>query len=211
MIDILAFEDRAPMRDSIEMLLNSEEDFNLLHIYSNCQNIVNHVQKHNPNIILMDIDMPEINGIEGVKMVKNNFPDIYIIMLTVFDDEDKIFESIKAGANSYILKKNIPVELVNAIHNTSNGGSSISPGIANKVLNAFRKIETNIEKDIYGLSKRENEVLSYLVKGYSYKMIASENNVSVETIRSHIKNIYIKLQVNSATEAVVKALKNKIV
>lgn len=211
MIKILAYEDRDSMRDSIKMLLSTVIEFNLLEIFGNCKNVLQQIDEFRPDVILMDIDLPGINGIEAVKMIKNKFPELFIIMLTVFEDDDKIFESIKAGANSYILKKNIPMELSSAIINTSNGGASISPGIAGKVLNAFRKIESSPDKKKYGLSKREFEVLGYLVKGFSYKMIANETFVSIETIRSHIKNIYIKLQVNSATEAVAKALKDKIV
>lgn len=211
MIKILAYEDRDSMRDSIKMLLSTVIEFNLLEIFGSCKNVLQQIDEFRPDVILMDIDLPGINGIEAVKMIKNKFPELFIIMLTVFEDDDKIFESIKAGANSYILKKNIPMELSSAIINTSNGGASISPGIAGKVLNAFRKIESSPDKKKYGLSKREFEVLGYLVKGFSYKMIANETFVSIETIRSHIKNIYIKLQVNSATEAVAKALKDKIV
>lgn len=211
MIKIIAYEDRASMRESIEMLLSTDSGIELIEIFGNCKNIETNLDEHQPNVVLMDIDLPFINGIEGVKKIKNHSPQTQIIMLTVFEDDDKIFQSIQAGANSYILKKNIPLELISAIYNTSSGGTSISPGIASKVLNAFRKIETNTNNEKYGLSKRENEVLSYLVKGFSYKMIANETNVSIETIRSHIKNIYIKLQVNSATEAVVKVLKDKII
>lgn len=211
MIKILAYEDRDSMRDSIKMLLSTVDEFNLLEIFGNCKNVIQQIEELRPDVVLMDIDLPGINGIEAVKMIKNEFPELFIIMLTVFEDDDKIFESIKAGANSYILKKNIPMELSSAIVNTSNGGASISPGIAGKVLNAFRKIESSSDKKKYGLSKREYEVLGFLVKGFSYKMIANETFVSIETIRSHIKNIYIKLQVNSATEAVAKALKDKIV
>lgn len=212
MIRILGYEDRQAMRESIEMLLKKEAKFELIQIYSNCNNAVEEVEIHKPDVIIMDIDLPGINGIEGVKMIKEKFADIQVIMLTVFEDDNKIFESIKAGASSYILKKNIPDDLVAAIFNTSSGGSSMSPGIASKVLGAFRGINVdNPNSTRYLLSKREQEVLDYLTKGYTYKMIAADMFVSVETVRSHIKNIYFKLQVNSATEAVARALKDKIV
>jgi DNA-binding NarL/FixJ family response regulator len=159
----------------------------------------------------MDIDMPGVNGIEGVKIIKSVRPETQIIMLTVFEDDDKIFESIKAGADGYILKKSIPTELLSAIHNASVGGSSISPGVASKVLNAFREKNKVSNTNTFSLSKREQEVLELLTKGYSYKKIAADLFVSIDTIGSHIKNIYSKLQVNSAPEAVAKALRLKIV
>lgn len=212
MITILLFEDRANLRESLHLLLESEPDFKVLGMYPNCKNADKHVLTEKPDVVLMDIDMPVVNGIEGVKMIKLVSPHTQIIMLTVFEDDDKIFESIKAGADGYILKKAIPTELINAVKNASVGGSSISPGVATKVLQAFRKKEnapTNTET--FSLSKREKEVLELLTKGYSYKKIAADLFVSIDTIGSHIKNIYSKLQVNSAPEAVAKALKLKIV
>lgn len=211
MISIILFEDKANMRESLKFLIESETNFKLLAMFPNCKNAQKHILEHKPNVVLMDIDMPEINGIEGVKIIKAVSPQTQIIMLTVFEDDDKIFESIRAGADGYILKKSIATELLNAIHNASLGGSSISPGIASKVLNAFRNINTVVNKNTFGLSKREQEVLELLTKGYSYKKIAADLFVSIDTIGSHIKNIYSKLQVNSAPEAVAKAIKDKIV
>ncbi len=211
MITLIIFEDRQNLRDSLKLLVESEEQFRLLAMYPNCKQADKHVLAHKPDVVLMDIDMPEINGIEGVKMIKAVSPDTQIIMLTVFDDDEKIFESIKAGADGYLLKKSISVELINAIYNASVGGSSISPGVATKVLNAFR-LKTSMQKrETFSLSKREQEVLELLTKGYSYKKIAADLFVSTDTIGSHIKNIYSKLHVNSAPEAVAKALKYKIV
>ncbi len=211
MITLIIFEDRQNLRDSLKLLVESEEQFRLLAMYPNCKNADKHVLAHQPDVVLMDIDMPEINGIEGVKMIKAVRPDTQIIMLTVFDDDEKIFESIKAGADGYLLKKSISVELINAIYNASVGGASISPGVATKVLNAFRLKSSQQKRETFSLSKREQEVLELLTKGYSYKKIAADLFVSIDTIGSHIKNIYSKLHVNSAPEAVAKALKYKIV
>lgn len=210
MITIVIFEDRANLRESLQLLLSSEKEFELLDMFPNCKNAGEHITKLQPDVVLMDIDMPEVNGIEGVKIIKAARPETQIIMLTVFEDDEKIFESIKAGADGYILKKSIPKELVNAIYNAVIDGAAISPGIATKLLNAFRGI-TPAQNDTFSLSKREKEVLELLTKGYSYKKIASDLHVSIDTIGTHIKNIYSKLQVNSATEAVAKALKYKIV
>lgn len=211
MISIILFEDKANMRESLKFLIESEPNIKLLAMFPNCKNAKKNILEHKPNVVLMDIDMPEINGIDGVKIIKAISPQTQIIMLTVFEDDDKIFESIRAGADGYILKKSIATELLNAIHNASLGGSSISPGIASKVLNAFRNINTVVNKNTFGLSKREKEVLELLTKGYSYKKIAADLFVSIDTIGSHIKNIYSKLQVNSAPEAVAKAIKDKII
>jgi DNA-binding NarL/FixJ family response regulator len=211
MITIVLFEDRANLRESLQLLIESETAFKLLEMFPNCKNADKQVLKLKPDVVLMDIDMPEVNGIEGVKMIKAARPETQIIMLTVFEDDEKIFESIKAGADGYILKKSIPTELLNAIYNASTGGSSISPGVATKVLNAFRLKSTIQKEHSFSLSKREQEVLELLTKGYSYKKIAADLFVSIDTIGSHIKNIYSKLQVNSAPEAVAKALRYKIV
>jgi DNA-binding NarL/FixJ family response regulator len=211
MISIVLFEDKANMRESLKLLIESETGFKLLEMFPNCKNAKQQILTHQPDVVLMDIDMPGVNGIEGVKIIKSVRPETQIIMLTVFEDDDKIFESIKAGADGYILKKSIPTELLSAIHNASVGGSSISPGVASKVLNAFREKNKVSDTNRFSLSKREQEVLELLTKGYSYKKIAADLFVSIDTIGSHIKNIYSKLQVNSAPEAVAKALRLKIV
>lgn len=211
MISIVLFDDKANMRESLKLLIESESEFNLLGMFPNCKQVKEQVLTLKPQVVLMDIDMPGINGIEGVKIIKSVRPETQIIMLTVFEDDDKIFESIKAGADGYILKKSIPTELLSAIHNASVGGSSISPGVASKVLNAFREKNKITPANEFCLSRREQEVLELLTKGYSYKKIAADLFVSIDTIGSHIKNIYSKLQVNSAPEAVAKALRLKIV
>jgi DNA-binding NarL/FixJ family response regulator len=210
MTTIIIFEDKANMRESLKLLLESEPDFLIPDLFPNCIHAAREVRKLKPDVVLMDIDLPEVSGIEGVKQIKQVSPETRIVMLTVFEDDDKLFESIKAGADGYILKKSIPSELIPAIRNAVSGGSPISPGIAGKVLNAFRE-RNNPKPRNFELSKREHEVLELLTRGYSYKKIAAHLFVSVDTIGSHIKNIYSKLQVNSASEAVAKALKHRIV
>ena len=211
MIKIIIYEDKASLRESLTLLLQSVPDFNLVELYPNCKGANSHALKHKPDVILMDIDMPEVNGIEGVKMIKQVMPDTQIIMLTVFEDDEKIFDAIKAGADGYLIKKTIPQDLITAIYDASKGGAPISPGVAVKVLKAFRGKDKTRGAVDYNLSKREQEVLELLIKGYTYKRIAANIFVSIDTIRTHIKNIYLKLQVNSATEAVAKALQLKII
>lgn len=211
MTNIILFEDKSNMRESLKLLIGSEPGFVLTAAFPNCLQASSHVLTHRPDVVLMDIDMPELSGIVGVKDIKAVSPHTQIIMLTVFEDDDKIFESIRAGADGYILKKSIPTELIGAIRNAAIGGSPISPGVAGKVLAAFREKSNKRGNSSFELSKREREVLELLTRGYSYKKIAASLFVSVDTIGSHIKNIYSKLQVNSASEAVAKALRLRIV
>jgi DNA-binding NarL/FixJ family response regulator len=205
---ITLFEDNTNLRQALSAMLNAVPEFTVISSHPNCVDADLHILSMQPDVVLMDIDMPEINGIQGVKMIKESSPTTPIIMLTVFEDDEKIFQAIQAGADGYLLKSSIGNQLIEAIKDTISGGASISPGIAMKVLQAFRK--TAVKQD-FGLSKRETEVLEQLVAGQSYKLIAANSFVSIDTVRSHIKNIYTKLQVNSATEAVAKALKYRIV
>lgn len=205
---ITLFEDNSNLRQALSAMLNAVPEFTVISAHPNCVDADLHILSTQPDVVLMDIDMPEVNGIQGVKMIKESSPTTPIIMLTVFEDDEKIFQAIQAGADGYLLKSSIGNQLIEAIKDTMSGGASISPGIAMKVLQAFRK--TAVKQD-FGLSKRETEVLEQLVAGQSYKLIAANSFVSIDTVRSHIKNIYTKLQVNSATEAVSKALKYRIV
>ena len=157
----------------------------------------------------MDIDMPGMNGIEGVKLIRKNFPTVQILMLTVFDDDEKVFAAIKAGAGGYILKNAEPQNLLHAISEVYNGGAPMTPGIARKVLHQFQTILPEEKKD-YHLSIREKEVLGLLVDGLSYKMIAGKLNITYDTVRAHMKKIYEKLHVASMTEAVAKAINQKL-
>ena len=159
----------------------------------------------------MDIEMPGINGIEAVAVIKEEHPDIKILMETIFDDDDKIFNSICAGAEGYILKHTSPAEILEAIKEIYEGGSPMTPSIANRVLKMVKDRPAFGEKESFDLSAREKEILLCLVKGMSYKMVADTCFISIETVNVHIKNIYRKLQVHSKSEAVAKAIKGRIV
>ena len=206
---VIAYDDNKHIRESIEMLLNDADDIDLIGIYPNTETILEDIEYNNPDVILMDIDMPVMSGIQATAIAKKRYPAIQILMQTVFDDDNKIFEAIKAGASGYLLKDAIGKTLVDAIQEVYLGGSPMSPGVARKVLNQFQNNNAQPKND-YHLSKREKEVLEFLVQGLSYKMIASRMNITYDTVRAHIKKIYEKLHVSSMTEAVAKAISNKI-
>lgn len=171
-------------------------------------------ENHNVDVLLMDIEMPVLNGIEATKAVKNKFPQIKIIMLTVFDNDENIFNAIKAGADGYLLKEVDPKSLHQGIHETLNGGAAMNPSIALKTLKLLRnpiEFQNTTEVEEITLSPREVEVLEQLSKGLSYTVIAENLFLSPSTVRKHIENIYTKLQVHSKLEAVQKAKQNNII
>lgn len=208
-IKVALFDDNDSLRDSITMLLAETQGLSLVGSYSHCLDVVENLRDVKPDVVLMDIDMPGMNGIDGVKLIKKNCPSVQILMFTVFDDEEKIFAAIKSGAGGYILKNAEPSQLVQAITEVHNGGAPMTPGIARKVLHQFQFILPD-EKTDYHLSTREKEVLSQLVAGLSYKMIASKLDITYDTVRAHMKKIYEKLHVASMTEAVAKALNQNL-
>ena len=209
-IKVVIFDDNDSLRDSVRMLLQNTPDFTLAGAYAHCLDVTENIKDTRPDVVIMDIDMPGMNGIEGVKLIRKNFPTVQILMLTVFDDDEKVFAAIKAGAAGYILKNAEPNNLLQAISEVYNGGAPMTPGIAKKVLHQFQAILPEEEKD-YHLSIREKEVLGLLVDGLSYKMIAGKLNITYDTVRAHMKKIYEKLHVASMTEAVAKALHQKLV
>jgi DNA-binding NarL/FixJ family response regulator len=209
-IKVIIFDDNNLLRDSVEMLLKDSSDFTIAGSYAHCLDVIDNIKETQPDVVLMDIDMPGINGIEGVKLIRKNFPTVQILMLTVFEDEEKVFAAIKAGAGGYILKNAEPKNLLSAISEVYNGGAPMTPAIARKVLHQFKTILPEATKEDYHLSEREKEVLSLLVEGLSYKMIAAKLNITYDTVRAHMKKIYKKLHVTSMTEAVAKAINSKL-
>jgi DNA-binding NarL/FixJ family response regulator len=158
----------------------------------------------------MDIEMPNVDGISGVKIINRLFPNVKVIMQTVFEDDEKIFDALRFGASGYILKKTDPSKIIEAIREVMNGGSPMTPSIATRVLKFFRD-KGAVDTQNFGLTTREMDILQHLVDGKSYKMISSDLNISYHTVNSHVKKIYDKLQVNSVSEAVSKALQQKII
>ena len=202
-IRVLMYEDKDDLRKSMEMLLQLHEKFDLVACMPDAVTVLNDLEELKPDVILMDIDMPLGNGVDAVKHIREINADVPIIMFTVFDDDDNIFNAICAGANGYLLKKNFD-EIPTAINDVLSGGAPMTSSIAKKVLGLVPKTKSANREMIDTLTIRETEILEYIVKGYSYKMIAAEIFISVETVRSHIKNIFKKLQVNNATAAVYK-------
>ena len=208
-IKVIIFDDNDSLRDSVAMLLKESGDFTLAGAYADCLDVTNNIRNTKPDVVIMDIDMPGMNGIEAVKVLRNNFPPVQVLMFTVFDDDEKVFAAIKAGAGGYILKNADPKNLLHAISEVYNGGAPMTPGIARKVLHQFYDMLPEEKKD-YHLSIREKEVLGLLVDGYSYKMIAGKLSITYDTVRAHMKKIYEKLHVASMTEAVAKAINQKL-
>lgn len=210
-VRVIIFEDNRSLREGLFQLINGTPGFECVGAFANCTNIVNDIMQTNPDVILMDIEMPGISGIEAVLIAKEKFPDVKILMETIFDENDKIFQSICNGADGYILKSTPPVQMLVAIREVYEGGSPMTPSIARKVLKMVKHNSAAENVNYFDLSEREKEVLKYLVQGMSYKMIAETCFISPETVNGHIKNIYKKLQVHSKSEAVAKAIKGKIV
>ena len=205
MIKLAIIEDNTALRQSLEQLFTRTSNMKCVASLNNLLNVVSEFQKSQPDIVLMDIGLPAINGIEGVRTVKSNFESIQVIMFTVFEDDEKIFEAIRTGASGYLLKKTPPEEILEAIKELHEGGAPMSPSIARKVIQAFQVKPTTVLKD-HQLTSREKEILYALVDGLSYKKIAEKYFVSIHTVRSHISSIYEKLHVNSKAQAVAKVL-----
>jgi DNA-binding NarL/FixJ family response regulator len=206
---LLIFEDNIRLRQSLEILLNDEANFHVAASCADCDKADKQVEKFNADLVVMDIDMPGIGGVEGVKKIKNTNPDVKVVMHTMFDDDNRIFDSICAGADGYLLKNTSPLQLVNALLEVMNGGVPMSPFVAQKVFQHFRLAKADAEQ--FNLTPREKEILELLVGGNSYKMIADKSTVSIDTVKKHLQNIYHKLHVNCGTEAVAKALQHKII
>jgi DNA-binding NarL/FixJ family response regulator len=207
-INLVVYEDNTRLRESLLLLLGNDDSYNITGAFANCNNVKEDMNTSSPDLVIMDIDMPGINGIEGVKKIKEDHPDIKIVMHTVFEDDTRIFDSICAGADGYLLKNTSPSKLLDSLQEVMHGAVPMSPFVAQRVFQHFR------QKDVapdYKLTAREKEILQLLVKGNSYKMIAAELNISVDTVKKHLQNTYHKLHVSCGTEAVAKAIRQKIV
>lgn len=208
-IKVLIYDDNVALRNSMEVLLNDIDDMEVVAAMPNAETIAADLKTFTPDVVLMDIDMPGVNGVQAVKMIRKINDQLPVIMLTVFDDNENIFKAICAGASGYILKRYATEEIPAAIRNVLTGGAPMTGSVARKVLQMVPQAKDE-QYEKAELSSKETAILQLLVNGYSYKMIASEIGISIDTVRFHIKKIYDKLHVHSATEAVSRALKDKL-
>src|SRR6476620_4143151 len=210
MTTIIIFEDDDQLRDSLVALIgnSNSNDYNVIGNYSNAMDAATIVRRYKPDVVIMDIHMPGKTGIEAVSEIKEARPQTFIIMYTMFENDESLFNSLCAGANGYILKKTSPFKLFEAINEVMEGGAPLSPSIATRVLQSF---ELRKSGQAYNITPREKEILQLLIKGYSIKMIAAELNISFDTARTHLKNIYPKLHVNCGKEAIAKVLRERII
>ncbi|HEY6955819.1 MAG TPA: response regulator transcription factor [Flavisolibacter sp.] len=209
LVKVALCEDNDVYRESLVQFIQDTPGFVVTGAFSTAENILDRIIENYPDIILMDIDMPGISGIEATGIIKQHFPPIDILILTVYEDDQKIFDAILAGASGYLLKKTEPARILEAIIEVQQGGASMSASIVKRVLSFFDRKQAITSKD-YLLSPRELSILQCLVNGDSYKMIADNCGISIGTVRSHINNIYKKLHINSKSEAVAKAIKERL-
>lgn len=202
-IRIFIYDDSTERRDSLKALLNFNDELKFVGEAMNCANVLAEIETYYPDVVLMDINMPEVDGIEGLRLIKIKHPEVKVLMQTAFDDSDKIFTCIKNGASGYILKNDKPQRILQAIEEVNQGGAAMNPAIAQKVLDYFLPKKINNP-----LSPKENEVLALLAEGLSYKMVADRLFISYATVNTHAKRIYEKLHISSLGEAIAYYYKN---
>lgn len=211
MIRVAVFEDNQNLLAGLSELIAGAQGFLCTGAFENCEHLLKKIVSSEPDIVLMDIGMPGINGIEAVRIIREKYPEMKILMQTVFEDNDRIFQSILAGASGYILKNTSPARILEALMEIFEGGAPMSPSVATKVLKMVGYKPAGTKNNTFNLSDRETEILACLVDGMSYKLIAETCFISVDTVRGHIRNIYEKLHVHSKSEAVAKAIKGNII
>jgi DNA-binding NarL/FixJ family response regulator len=209
-IKVAIIEDRREIREGLAMLISYTDGFECTGKYSSMEEALASIRHRMPDVVLSDIGLPGMDGIEGVKILKEKYPNLTILMLSVYDDNERIFDALCAGASGYLLKKTPPAKLIEGLRDAISGGAPMSPEVARKVITLFKNFRPP-EKVDYDLTPHEIRLLKLLVEGHSYKTAAAELRVTVNTISFHLKNIYEKLQVHSKSEAVAKALQNRLI
>lgn len=202
---VLVVEDDAEIRNSFSLIVNSSQKFMVVNAYGKCEEAIEHLHKDRPEIVLMDIELPGMNGIQGARIIKDKAPHTEVIMVSVYEDSELVFEALKAGASGYITKSANYLELLSALEEITKGGAPMSSKIARMVIDNFH-VNPNSP-----LTKRETEILQLISEGKTYTQISEELFISKETAKTHIKNIYSKLQVNSKSEAIAKANQERLI
>jgi DNA-binding NarL/FixJ family response regulator len=209
-VKVAVIEDQRHIRESLSYLINGTSGFCCMGGYRTMEEALDRIRHALPDIVLCDIGLPGMDGIKGVRILKERHPRLLVLMLTVYEDDDRIFDAICAGATGYLLKKTQPAQLIESLREVTQGGSPLSPEIARRVVELFREFRPD-QREEYNLSPHETRVLKLFVRGHNYKTAAAELGVSIGTINFHVRNIYEKLQVHSRSEAVAKALLNRLV
>lgn len=209
-IRVAIIEDRREIREGLAMLISYTDGFECSGKYGSMEEALTSIRHKMPDVVLSDIGLPGMDGIEGIRILKEKYPNLTILMLSVYDDNERIFDALCAGACGYLLKKTPPAKLIESLRDAISGGAPMSPEVARKVITLFRDFRPPERVD-YDLTPHETRLLKLLVEGHSYKTAASELRVTVNTISFHLKNIYEKLQVHSKSEAVAKALQQNLI
>ena len=209
-IKVAIIEDRREIRESLSMLISGTAGFECVAAYRSMEEALPCIGSKLPDVVLTDIGLPGMDGIEGIKILKQKYPNLLLVMLSVYDDDERIFDALCAGACGYLLKKTPPARLLESVREAAQGGSPISPEVARRVIALFRDIRPP-ERAEYDLTPHEKRLLKMLVEGHNYKTAALELNVSINTISFHMRHIYEKLQVHSKSEAVAKALRDRLI
>ncbi len=210
MIKVAIIEDLRPIREGLAMLIGGTEGYTCTGSYRSMEEALDRIKHEVPDVVLSDIGLPGMDGIQGIRILKERYPEMTILMLSVYDDDDRIFDALCAGACGYLLKKTPPARLIESLKEAATGGAPMSPEVARRVITLFRDFRPPERAD-YELTPHETRILKLLVEGHSYKTAATELGVTVNTISFHLKRIYEKLQVHSKSEAVAKALHNRLV
>ena len=211
MLKVSIYDDNAARRNGLARLIATDPEMRCVGEYPDCRDVLRHVAETTPDVVLMDIDMPHVDGIRGVELIKSQFPEVRVLMQTVFEDEDKVFAAVLAGADGYLLKQTTPTRLMESLKEVADGGSPMSPIVARKVLSFFNKRATKAGTGEFDLSARELDILRGLVDGLTYKMIAAKHSVTYSTVNAHVTRIHKKLHVASVASAVKVALREGLV
>src|SRR6185369_2311644 len=209
-IKAAVIEDIREIREGLSTLINFTEGFRCTGSYRSVEEALSRLKEDIPDVLLSDIGLPGMSGIEGIRIIKERYPEMQILMLTVYDDDDRIFDALCAGASGYLLKRTPPAKLLDSIREAMSGGAPVSPEVASRVIKFFREFHSP-EREDYDLTPHETRLLKLLTEGYNYQTAAEKLGVSYNTVKFHVRHIFDKLQVHSKSEAVLKAMRDRLV